>query len=248
MSDAPKLHGENVVLITGAAQRIGRAIALSFAERGWRVVIHHNRSGEAANQLASNIRESGGWAATLQADLADHAALEQIMSECTQIAGAPICLVNNASLFLNDAVSAMSGESWTAHMDINLRAPVFLARDFAANLPEHSQGNIVNIIDQRVLRPSPDFFSYSVSKSSLWWATQTMAQSLAPKIRVNAIAPGPVLESIHQTKEEFAAEQNSTLLRRGTTPEEIANAVHFILATSGMTGQMICIDGGQHLS
>lgn len=248
MSNAGKRRGNDIVLITGAAQRIGRVIALSFAERGWRVAIHYNRSADAAHRLASDIHEAGGWALTLHADLADHNAVEGIVAECVRIAGAPICLVNNASLFLNDAVSAISAQSWADHMDINLRAPIFLARDFAANLPEGAQGNIINIVDQRILRPSPDFFSYSLSKSGLWWATQTMAQSLAPKIRVNAIAPGPVMASIHQSSEEFEAEQRSTLLRRGAEPEEIAGAIHFILGTQGMTGQMICIDGGQHLS
>lgn len=251
MSNISEVHvpdAEKVVLITGAAQRIGRAIAMSFAERAWRVVIHYNRSGEAADRLATDIRQNGGWAATLRADLGDCAALERIIGECAEIAGAPVCLINNASIFLNDAISNIGDESWAAHMNVNLRAPIFMARDFAANLPVGTQGNIINIVDQRVLRPSPDFFSYSVSKSGLWWATQTMAQALAPEIRVNAIAPGPVLESVHQTKDEFEAEQKSTLLQRGVQPEEIAGAVHFILATPGMTGQMICVDGGQHLA
>jgi NAD(P)-dependent dehydrogenase (short-subunit alcohol dehydrogenase family) len=133
-------------------------------------------------------------------------------------------------------------------MDINLRAPVLLAQSFARHLPAGVDGNIVNIVDQRVLKPSPEFFSYAVSKAGLWWATQTMAQALAPAIRVNAVSPGPVLPSIHQTPDDFRAEAGATLLKRGATPEQIASAVHFLVDTPAITGQMICVDGGQHLA
>jgi NAD(P)-dependent dehydrogenase (short-subunit alcohol dehydrogenase family) len=175
--------------------------------------------------------------------------VRQLVPRAAAAAGAPLrCLVNNASLFLNDGMGKLDAALWQAHMDVNLRAPVFLAESFAAHLPPGSAGNIINIVDQRVLRPAPGFFSYTVSKSGLAWVTRTMAQALGPHIRVNAIAPGPVLRSIHQTQEEFEAEGRSTLLRHGTTPEEIAGAVHFLLGTPSVTGQTICLDGGQHLT
>jgi NAD(P)-dependent dehydrogenase (short-subunit alcohol dehydrogenase family) len=236
------------VLITGAAYRIGRVIALSFARRGWQVAIHYRSSQDAAETLAAEIRGVGGKALTLRADLAEADQVGSLLPRCAEQIGAPLCLVNNASVFLKDDVSTFDNQSWQAHMHTNLRAPVLLAQSFARHLPPGVEGNIVNIIDQRVLKPSPEFFSYAISKAGLWWATRTMAQALAPSIRVNAVAPGPVLPSIHQTAEDFRAEERSTLLKRGATPEQIASAVHFLLETPSITGQMICVDGGQHLA
>ncbi|MGB0086116.1 MAG: SDR family oxidoreductase [Rhodomicrobiaceae bacterium] len=236
------------VLITGAAHRIGRAIALSFAERGWRVAIHYNSSPEAARALAADIAGQGGKAAAIAADLADAAAVRGLIPRCIETIGAPACIINNASLFQNDDLATLTEAGWQAHIDINLRAPVLLAQSLALHLPDGTPGHIINIIDQRVLKPSPVFFSYAASKAGLLWVTTTMAQALAPSIRVNAVAPGPVLPSIHQTPEDFAAEEQSTLLQRGARPEEIAAAVHFLLETPSITGQMICVDGGQHLT
>jgi NAD(P)-dependent dehydrogenase (short-subunit alcohol dehydrogenase family) len=164
------------------------------------------------------------------------------------VLGAPSCLVNNASEFLFDELPTLSAELWDAHFAVNLRAPVFLAKALAENLPEGADGNVVNLIDQRVLRPSPEFFSYTLAKTGLWSATRMLAQALAPRVRVNAIAPGPVLQSVHQTPEEFEAERRMTLLRHGTSPQEIAAAVAFILDAPAITGQMIALDGGQHLA
>lgn len=244
----PAAGGMRTVLITGAAYRIGRAIARSFADRGWQVVIHYRSSPEAAETLAGEIRAAGGKAVTLIADLAEADQVRSLLPRCIERAGAPHCLVNNASLYLDDELATLDERSWQAHMDINLRAPVLLAQSFAKHLPAGVDGNVVNIVDQRVLKPSPEFFSYAVSKSGLWWATRTMAQALAPAIRVNAVSPGPVLPSIHQTPEDFRAEASATLLKRGATPEQIASAVHFLVDTPAITGQMICVDGGQHLA
>lgn len=237
-----------VVLITGAAHRIGRAIALSFAGPGWSVCLHHRRAQDAAQALAHEIRERGGEAATLSADLANAGDVRALVPRCMEHLGVPSLIVNNASLFQKDDIAGLTEESWQAHMDVNLRAPVLLAQSFARHLPAGAAGHVVNIIDQRVTRPAPEFFSYAASKAGLWWVTQTLAQALAPAIRVNAVAPGPVLQSIHQTAKEFEDERGSTLLRHGATPEEIAAAIHFLNDSASITGQMICVDGGQHLS
>ena len=239
---------KRIALITGAAQRIGRAIALALAADGWHVVVHYARSGDAAESLAEDIRALGLEAITLAADLSQSAEVRGLILRCVSGIGAPSCLVNNASLFLDDSLASLEDESWQAHMNVNMRAPVLLAQSMAAHLPPGTHGHVVNIVDQRVLRPAPGFFSYSASKAGLWWVTRTMAQALAPAIRVNAIAPGPVLRSIHQSQADFDAEQCATLLGHGASPEEIAAAVRFLLGTPSITGQMICVDGGQHLA
>lgn len=238
-----------VALITGAARRIGRAIALDMAAHGWAVGIHYRHSREEADAVVADIRRSGGTAAALAADLADFTGVAGLVPACTHALGAPpSCLVNNASEFHLDSIDVLEEATWDLHQDINLKAPVFLAQAMLRHLPDGVEGNIVNIIDQRVWKLTPDFFSYTISKAGLWTATRTLAQALAPRIRVNAIGPGPVLQSVHQTPADFAVEQASTLLKRGPSPEEIAAAVRFILAARSMTGQMIALDAGQHLS
>ena len=235
-------------LITGAARRIGRAIALDLAAHGWRVAIHYRNSRDEAEALALEIGRAGGTAAALQANLADLNEVQSLVARCTDALGAPTCLVNNASEFFLDTIGSVTPAGWDTHLDINLKAPVFLAQALYANVPEGNEGNVINIIDQRVWRPTPDFFSYTISKAGLWTATQTLAQAMAPRVRVNAIGPGPVLQSIHQSTADFVDEARSTPLRRGPTLGEIAAAVRFILATPSMTGQMIALDGGQHLA
>jgi len=235
-------------LITGAARRIGRAIALDLAQLGWRVAVHYRRSKDDAEALVSEIEAAGGEAAAIPADLAKPQDIERLVPLCCDALGAPVCLVNNASEFLVDTVATVTAETWDTHLDINLKAPVFLARALYLHLPEGATGNVINIIDQRVWRLTPDLFSYTISKAGLWTATRTLAQALAPRVRVNAIGPGPVLKSIHQTESDFAAEVRSTLLKRGPSPVEIAAAVRFILEAPAMTGQMIALDGGQHLT
>lgn len=236
------------VLITGSARRIGRAIARDLAENGWQVCIHYRRSEGEAQALVDEIRGAGGKAAALAADLAVHDDVQSLVPRCAEVLGPPVCLINNASEFLLDSVATMAPETWDTHLDINLKAPVFLAKSLFLALPENTAGNVINIIDQRVWKLTPDFFSYTISKAGLWTATRTLAQALAPRVRVNAIGPGPVLKSVHQTDADFAREAASTLLKQGPTPEEIAAAVRFILASPSITGQMIVLDGGQHLT
>jgi NAD(P)-dependent dehydrogenase (short-subunit alcohol dehydrogenase family) len=239
---------EKIALVTGASRRIGRVLALGLARAGWHIGVHYRSSADEARGVVEEIESLGRKAVLLPADLADADAVQSLIPRCADMLGAPSCLINNASLFLNDTLATLDIESWQSHMDANLRAPVFLSRSFAETLPADRSGVIINVIDQRVLRPSPDFFSYSVSKSGLWWVTQTMAQALSPRIRVNAVAPGPALPSIHQTADEFEAEAESTLLGRSAPPEDIADAVLYLVGASSVTGQMLTVDSGQHLA
>jgi NAD(P)-dependent dehydrogenase (short-subunit alcohol dehydrogenase family) len=238
----------STVLITGAAQRIGRTLALAFAADGWRVALHCHNSKREAAQLAADIAGEGGTAAVLDADLADADAVQRLVPACAAALGPPTCLINNASTFVYDDIRSLDPKVWDLQMAVNVKAPVFLARAVAAALPADASGNVVNIVDQRVWKPTPNFFSYAASKMALWNVTRTLAQALAPRIRVNAIGPGPVLKSAHQTDEEFRRQCEATILGRGTTPEEIAGAIRFILEAPAMTGQMIALDGGQHLA
>ena len=237
-----------IALITGAAQRIGRALALDLAAHGWAIGLHCRNSVDEAERLAATIRATGAKVAVLEADLTDIAAVERLVPQCAAALGAPTCLINNASMFTYDDVATLDPGTWDAQLAVNLKAPVFLAKAFAAALPAGVDGNVINIVDQRVWKPTPRFFSYAVSKSGLWAATRTLAQALAPRVRVNAIGPGPVLKSAHQSDEEFRRQCEATILRRGTSPDEIARAVRFILDAPAMTGQMIALDGGQHLA
>lgn len=239
---------QRVALVTGAGRRIGRAIALALAADGYRVGVHVNRSRKDGDAVAAEIAAGGGTAAVLDCDLGGATAAEDIVARCRAALGHPTCLVNNASAFDYDDLASMTAASWTRHLDVNLRAPVFLAQAMARDLPQSVTGNVINLVDQRVLRPTPEFFSYGVSKAALWEATRLMAQALAPRVRVNGIAPGPVLASIHQTADDFDAERRATLLARGTSPDEIVDAVRFLLDAPAVTGQMIALDGGQHLT
>ncbi len=236
-----------LALITGGAVRIGKAIALCLSEAGYDIAIQYNRSEREAVDLAAAITKLGGRAACFGASLEKDVQVEALVSHVSKAMGPLTCLVNNASHFADDRLPALSTETWREHMAVNLEAPVFLSQAFAAQLPDGENGNIVNIIDQRVLRPNPHFFSYTLSKSALWAATRTMAQALAPRIRVNAIGPGPALGSVYQSEAEFEQECRAMPLGHGTTPEEIADAVLFVLRAPSMTGQMIALDGGQHL-
>jgi len=242
------MRTERTVLITGAARRIGRSLALDFAARGWKVGVHFNASAREADALVGEIAAGGGTAAALRADLADAAATSGLVPACAAALGAPTCLVNNASLFLQDTLAGLDARQWDLQLAVNLRAPVLLAQAFAAHLPPQTAGNIINMIDQRVWQPTPHFLSYATAKAGLWWTTRTLAQALAPHIRVNGIGPGPVLANGYQTPEQFERQCAATPLERGSTPEEIAAAVRFILDAPALTGQMIALDGGQHLA
>ncbi len=246
----PKTEARGVALVTGAARRIGRAIALRLAAAGHDVAIHYGSSRKEAEDVATRIERLGRRAALVAGDLADPEAPLKIVLDAVAALGPLDVLVNNASRFEPDTLQTLTLADWEAHININLRAPVFLAQAFAAQRRDRRrQGNIINIVDQRVLKLNPMFFSYTLSKTGLWTATRTMAQALAPEnIRVNAIGPGPTLANARMTEEDFARQCALTLLGCGTSPEEIADAVMFILSAPALTGQMIVLDGGQHLN
>jgi NAD(P)-dependent dehydrogenase (short-subunit alcohol dehydrogenase family) len=235
------------VLITGAAKRIGRQLALDLAAAGYDVAVHCNASRVEAEIVAEEISKLGRRATVVQGDLADVSTPGRLVAEVVQALGPLATLINNASIFEPDEVGSISAESWSTHQDTNLRAPIMLAQAFAKALPANMQGNIINIIDQRVWKLNPRFFSYTMSKTGLWTATRTLAQALAPRIRVNAIGPGPALPSARMDKNEFDKQARLTLLGRGTSPAEISQAAKFILSQPALTGQMIALDGGQHL-
>ena len=238
---------KKTVLITGAAKRIGRQLALDLAAEGWAVAVHYGSSAEQADDVVAQIEREGGSAFAMQAELKDPGAPRRLVAAAADRFGGLTCLINNASVFEYDEAGTATDESWAAHMDVNLRAPVFLAQAFADALPRGSQGNVINILDGRVWKLAPTHFSYTISKSALWTATRTMAQAFAPDIRVNAIGPGPTLPHSGQTHEEFERRNELMLLQRGTTPGQVAEAVKFVLSAPAMTGQMITLDGGQHL-
>ena len=231
-------------LVTGAARRIGRTLALTAARAGYDVVVHHRRSDEDAAETVGQIEALGRRALAVAADLAGDS-FEPLVAAAR---GPLTLLVNSASLFDDDRIQSVTPLSWDAAMATNLRAPVLLGQAFAAALPADRLGLIVNIIDQRVLRLTPQFFSYAVSKAALWSATQMMAQGLGPRIRVNAIAPGPTLPSIYQSQAVFDAETAAVILGHGATPDEIGQALAYLIDAPSVTGQMIAVDGGQHLS
>ena len=234
-------------LVTGGARRIGRALALALAADGFAVAVHHRNSHAAAEKLVAGILNTGGTAVTLAADLADEGAVRELLPRAQQALGPIGCLVNNAAVFAADTVETVTPESWGLHLGVNVRAPFVLIQDFAKRLPKSAGGVVVNLLDQRVWSLTPYFVSYTLSKAGLWTLTQTMALALAPRIRVNGIGPGPALPSPRQSAEEFARQCVTMPLRRGTSPQEIAAALRFILSAPAMTGQMIALDGGQHL-
>ena len=234
-------------LVTGAARRIGRAIALDLARHGWAVAVHCRRSESEAREVVGLIERGGGRAALVRADLARESETETLVPRAVEALGPLGCLVNNASTFELDLADTVTRASWDAHLETNLRAPFLLTQAFARQLPADQSGNVVNLLDQRVWNLTPYFVSYTVSKTGLWTLTRSLALALAPRIRVNAIGPGPALKSPRQTEADFARQCEMTPLRRGTSPEEICDAVRFILGAPALTGQMIVLDGGQHL-
>jgi NAD(P)-dependent dehydrogenase (short-subunit alcohol dehydrogenase family) len=236
-----------VAFVTGGAQRLGRAIVLALAQAGFDVAIHFNTSHEAAHQTSAEVQALGRRAVLLQADLSDDTQAERLVREATDQLGPVGVLVNNASRFDRDEWHDVTRESWGAHMGANLRTPFVLIQGFARALPAEAEGVVINMIDQRVWSLTPHFVSYTISKAGLWALTQTMALALAPRIRVNAIGPGPALPSPRQTDALFARQSASVPLGHGTSPAEVARAVIAILGLPAMTGQMIALDGGQHL-
>ena len=234
-------------LITGAARRIGREIARTLARRGHPVAIHYRASKDDAAAAVGEIADAGGRAVALAADLADEAETRALVSRAEAALGPVTVLVNNASVFEHDSVATASRESWDRHMETNLRAPFVLMQALAEALPADRTGDIVNILDERVWNLTPHFVSYTLTKAGLWTLTRTMALALAPRIRVNGVGPGPTLPSPRQSRHQFDRQAAMMPLARGSTPEEVAEAVGFILGAPAMTGQMIALDGGQHL-
>ena len=234
-------------LITGAGRRIGRAIALALSRAGYAVVLHANASRAEAEKLAGEIAGAGGKARVVLADLADAEALRGLVPAAAAF-GPLTLLINNASQFDEDEIATLDRGAFERMLAVNLTAPVFLAQAFAAQAPERANASIVNIVDQRVLKPTPRFFSYTLSKSALHAATVTLAQALAPNVRVNAVAPGPTLPSPRQSAAQFAAQAASVPLGRGPIPEEIAAAVVYLAQAKSVTGTVIAVDGGQHIA
>jgi NAD(P)-dependent dehydrogenase (short-subunit alcohol dehydrogenase family) len=234
-------------LITGGAQRIGREMALALAEDGFAVAVHYHSSRKAAENLVEAIRTKGATAVALGADLADEEAVRMLVPRAERALGPVGCLVNNAAVFTDDTVETATREIWDLHLAVNLRAPFVLIQNFAVRLPSDASGVVINLLDERVWSLTPFFVSYTLSKAGLWTLTQTLALALAPRIRVNGIGPGPTLPSPRQTREQFARQCELMPLRRGTSPQEIAAAMRYILSAPAMTGQMIALDGGQHL-
>ncbi len=233
------------VLVTGAAKRLGRAIALHLAGAGWNVAIHYHGSASEAEEVAAAARALGAKAATFKADLSREEDTAGLIGRAAAELGPLTALVNSASIFENDDWQSANRASWDAHMETNLRAPFVLSQTFARQVS--GKGAIVNIIDQRVLKPTPQFISYSLSKAGLHWLTTTLAQALGPNIRVNAIGPGPTMRNARQSEEDFARQRDATILKRGAEPEDVAKAVHYLLEADAVTGQMLAVDGGQHL-
>ena len=233
------------VLVTGAAKRLGRAIALHLAGAGWDVAIHYHGSADEAESAAKEARALGVKAATFKANLSREEETTALIGRAAAELGPLTALVNSASLFENDDWQSASRASWDAHMETNLRAPFVLSQAFARQVP--SKGAIVNIVDQRVLKPTPQFLSYSLSKAGLYWLTTTLAQALGPNVRVNAIGPGPTMRNARQSEADFARQRDATVLKRGAEPDDVARAVDYLLSAEAVTGQMLAVDGGQHL-
>jgi NAD(P)-dependent dehydrogenase (short-subunit alcohol dehydrogenase family) len=233
-------------LVTGGARRIGRAIVEDLARNGWSVAIHYHASHDAAEELAAEIVRQGGRATTVAGELADFGS-SRIVQDATRALGPLSLLVNNASIFEKDTVGSLDSGLWHRQLAVNLAAPVFLAEAFARQMPEGEEGNIVNLIDQRVFRPTPEYFSYQISKSGLLTATEILAKALAPRIRVNGIAPGPVLPSAHSSPEKFEAHVAGLPLRRQPDLADFGRTIRYFVENRSITGQVIALDGGQHL-
>jgi len=239
---------KGAVLVTGAARRIGRAMVIALAEDGYDVAIHYQTSREEANATAAAARQSGVKAEICAADLLDRDAVEGLVETASSALGQPLTtLINNASIFDYDTIATATPASWDRHFKSNLEAPFFLSQSFADQLPDGKEGSIINMIDQRVRKLTPEFMSYTLAKSALWTFTQTAAQALAPQIRVNGIAPGPTMRGARQTEEHFRKQRAATLLGEGSSADGIVAAMRFILAAREVTGQLLCVDGGQHL-
>jgi len=245
-------------LVTGGARRLGRAMALFLAGRGMDVVVHYVGAADEAEKTATEIRAMGVRATTVYADLLIEADQEGLISRASDLIGKPLnVLINNASVFEYDTLETATRESWDRHMESNLRAPFVLTQEFSRQVPPVvldanneplAQGCVVNMIDQRVRKLTPEFMSYTIAKMGLWALTQTAARALAPTVRVNAIGPGPTMQGARQSAKHFERQRRATVLGRGSNPDDIVGALGYILDAPALTGQLLCIDGGQHLA
>jgi len=245
-------------LVTGAGARLGRAMALALAGEGWDVAVHYHGSSEQAEATADEIRALGRQAVTLAADLLDEDQTAALLPQAARALGGPIdVLINNASIFEHDTIETATRESWDRHIGSNLRAPFVLTQALAAQAPEpatdaggepRAQALVVNMIDQRVRKLTPEFMTYTIAKMGLWAFTRTAAQGLAPRVRVNAIGPGPTLQGARQSAEHFSAQRAATVLGRGADPADITAALLYFVHAPAVTGQLLCVDGGQHLA
>ena len=245
-------------LVTGAGKRLGRAMALYLGARGYDVAVHYAASAEGAAQVVADIRAMGRQAHALQADLLDEAQMQALVGQAgTALGGALTLLVNNASIFEYDTLASATAESWHRHVTSNLRAPFVLTQCFAAQAPRAvadaagepvAQALVVNMVDQRVLKPTPEFMTYSLAKQALWALTRTAAQALAPHVRVNAIGPGPTMQGARQSAVHFARQRAATLLQRGANAGDITAALGYLVDAKAVTGQLLLVDGGQHLA
>lgn len=237
-----------VALVTGGGVRIGREISLRLAAAGYAVAIHSRQPGPEPFETARIIEQNGGRAVVVCGDLGNPADIEGLCPQVTETLGPTTLLVNNASTFERDDLTSLERALWDRHFAVNLAAPSFLVRDMARFLPEGRKGAVVNIIDQRVWKPTPEYTSYTLTKAALWFATRTFAQALAPRIRVNAVGPGPTLPNVRQRPEDFATQVAAVPLERQSLPQEVAEAVLYLATAESVTGQMIAVDGGQHLA
>lgn len=237
-----------VALVTGAGQRIGATVARRLASAGYAVALHCRSSSSGADALADEIRATGARAVVLQADLCDPASPARLVEDAAAALGPLTALVNCAASFEEDVIGSLDADLWDRQMALNLRAPVFLAEAFAAQAREGADPCVVNIVDQRVLKLTPRAVSYTLSKAALFTATTTLAQALAPKVRVVAVGPGPTLPNPRQSSDAFAAQASSTPMGRGPSPQDIADAVLYLLGAKSVTGAMIPVDAGQHLA
>ncbi len=245
-------------LVTGAGARLGQAMALYLGQRGYDVAVHYAGSEAGAQETVARLEALGRQAVALQADLLDEDAAQALVGRATDALGGPLtCLINNASIFEYDNIETGTRESWDRHMESNLRAPFVLTQAFAAQAPEPArddqdeplaQGLVVNMLDQRIHKLTPEFMSYTIAKMGLWAMTRTTAQALAPKVRVNGIGPGPTLQGHRQSKEHFDKQRAATMLKRGANPADITAALGYFLDAPAITGQMLAVDGGQHLA
>lgn len=244
-------------LVTGAAHRLGRAMAVYLAGRGFDVAVHYNGSAKAAEMVADDIRAAGQTAVALQADLTVEADMQSLLPCAAEALGGPITtLINNASVFEFDRLQSATRESWDRHIESNLRAPFVLTQALASQVPDPlqddqgepiAQGLVVNLIDQKVWKLTPEHMTYTIAKMGLWAFTRTAAQELGSRVRVNGIGPGPTLRGARQPEAHFRGQRSATILRRGSDPDDICAALGYLIDAKAVTGQLICVDGGQHL-